>query len=313
MSALSGCSNRRASNCSTGPRAASRRHLPVGSGQGAGRRPGQPIQHRVDPRSALGHQGRHPLRRQWPGRRRSQRSGVRPELLAYGADQMQPFVRAPEQRSLTEVVDGAPYGSEIGAQQFGDVRRRVAGSGSAARPSADLPLPGGETVQGAGHRAGGGGLGGQVGQVVRDRLGQIRVAAGAASTTLSGCVCRSASVSVRMPDPRAGSVTGGYPQLLRTGRAAAASQVAIDHGGADDQHDPGQCLRPPGQQPPPVAENAVTQQDREQQDERQQAHRHSEQGPRERSVRRASGPSARRRSRTRSARGARRCRRSPDR
>ena len=150
-----------------------RRHVAVGFGEGAGRRPGQPIQHRVDLPAALGHQGRHAIGRQRPDRRRSQRSGVRTELLADGADQMQSLIRTPEQSTLPEVVHRLPHGTGIGVQQFGEGFDR-GGIGERRQPLGGLPLPGGEPVQGAGHRTGGGGLDGQVGQIVRDGLGQVR-------------------------------------------------------------------------------------------------------------------------------------------
>ena len=100
VSELSGCSNRRASNCSTGPRAASVEtgrsapaRAPVGD---QARRSNTSATFGSHSASSVSTSGRR--QRTWRGGRQRARIGT--ELLAYGTQQMQALVGTPEQRSL---------------------------------------------------------------------------------------------------------------------------------------------------------------------------------------------------------------------
>ena len=171
MSALSGCSSRRASNCSTGPRAA--------SGETVRSAPARrPVGDQARRSSTAATSGSH--------------SASSESTWAGSADGATAVPARPGRDRTARVRRAGDAGArrDPRAALVGGGRRRPAGSGSrsAASNSAtaaggrirqrrqrlgDLTLPGGEPVERARHRAGHGGVGGQVGEIVRDGLGEV--------------------------------------------------------------------------------------------------------------------------------------------
>ena len=80
------------------------------------------------------------------GRGRRETAGVRAQVVADGADQVQLLVVAPEQGPVAQVGDGAGAGQGVGVQQLGQ-----GGQGHRVReggePFGDLALPRVQPVQ----------------------------------------------------------------------------------------------------------------------------------------------------------------------